>query len=78
MKHFNYIFTGSGLAALMTVYKMAQSGAFKDKTILLLDENSKNTNDRTWCFWNIQKGIGNPLFQKNGIALLPMLILNAI
>jgi lycopene beta-cyclase len=41
MKHFNYIFTGSGLAALMTVYKMAQSGAFKDKTILLLDENSK-------------------------------------
>jgi lycopene beta-cyclase len=51
MKHFDYIFTGAGLSALMTVYKMAQSGKFKDKSILLLDENPKKTNDRTWCFW---------------------------
>ena len=57
MKHFHYIFTGSGLAALMTVYKMVQSGKFNDKNILLLDENLKKTNDRTWCFW--EKGIGN-------------------
>lgn len=66
MKHYNYIFTGCGLAALMTVYKMAQSGKFKDKTILLVDApdssgdakkgNSKKTNDRTWCFWSQQKG----------------------
>jgi lycopene beta-cyclase len=40
MKHY-HIFTGSGLAALMTVYKMAKSGKFKKKTILLLDENQK-------------------------------------
>lgn len=57
MKHFHYIFTGSGLAALMTVYKMLQSGKFKDKTILLLDENPKKTNDRTWCFWAREKTI---------------------
>jgi lycopene beta-cyclase len=30
MKHYHYIFTGSGLAALMTVY-MAKSGKFKEK-----------------------------------------------
>jgi len=52
MKHFHYIFTGSGLAALMTVYEMVQSGKFEGKTILLLDENSKKQNDRTWCFWD--------------------------
>jgi lycopene beta-cyclase len=52
MKHYNYIFTGSGLSALMTVYEMVLSGKFNDKSILLLDENSKKTNDRTWCFWN--------------------------
>ena len=52
MKHYNYIFTGSGLSALMTVYEMILSGKFKDKTILLIDENSKKTNDRTWCFWD--------------------------
>lgn len=51
MKHYNYIFTGAGLSALMTVYKMALSGKFKDKTILLIDEDVKKTNDRTWCFW---------------------------
>ena len=51
MKHFDYIFTGTGLSALMTVYKMMQSGKFNDKRILLLDENTKKTNDRTWCFW---------------------------
>ena len=57
MKHFDYIFTGTGLSALMTVYKMVLSGKFKDTTILLIDENSKNTNDRTWCFWNKNKTV---------------------
>ena len=51
MKHYNYIFAGSGLSALMTVYKMVKSDNFSDKTILLLDANSKKINDRTWCFW---------------------------
>lgn len=51
MKQYNYIFAGAGLSALMTVYKMVKSEKFSDKTILLLDENPKKTNDRTWCFW---------------------------
>jgi hypothetical protein len=51
MKHFDYIFTGTGLSALMTVYKMILSGKFNDKSILLIDQNTKKTNDRTWCFW---------------------------
>ena len=52
VKHYHYIFTGSGLSALMTVYEMILSGKFNDKTILLLDENPKKSNDRTWCFWD--------------------------
>ncbi|WNM19745.1 lycopene cyclase family protein [Flavobacterium capsici] len=51
MKHYHYIFTGSGLSALMTVYEMIKSRKFEDKSILLIDENLKKTNDRTWCFW---------------------------
>jgi lycopene beta-cyclase len=51
MKHYHYIFTGSGLSALMTVYKMALSEQFSDKSILLIDKDIKKTNDRTWCFW---------------------------
>jgi lycopene beta-cyclase len=64
LKHYNYIFTGTGLAALMTVYKMAISGKFNDKTILLLDENSKKTNDRTWCFWSKEKTIWDAIISK--------------
>jgi len=52
MQHYHYIFTGSGLSALMTVYEMLLSGKFNDKSILLIDENTKKTNDRTWCFWD--------------------------
>jgi lycopene beta-cyclase len=61
MKHFDYIFTGAGLSALMTVYKMVLSQKFKDKTILLLDENTKKTNDRTWCFWEKEEMIWNDI-----------------
>lgn len=49
---YDYIFTGVGLAALMTVYKMVQLPFFATKKILLLDENTKTSNDRTWCFWS--------------------------
>jgi len=57
MKHYHYIFAGLGLAALMTAYKMAVSGRFAGKDILLIDPNEKNANDRTWCFW--EQGNGN-------------------
>lgn len=56
MKHYSYIFAGTGLASLMTVYRMAQSGRFEDKSILLIDTDTKQANDRTWCFWQQGKG----------------------
>jgi lycopene beta-cyclase len=64
IQHFNYIFTGSGLSALMTVYKMVLSGNFSDKSILLLDQDSKKINDRTWCFWAKEDTIWNSVISK--------------
>ena len=64
MKQYDYIFTGAGLSALMTVYKMVISGKFQNKRILLLDENAKQTNDRTWCFWSENKSIWEPSISK--------------
>jgi lycopene beta-cyclase len=64
MKHYHYIFTGSGLSALMTVYEMIVSGNFKDKSILLIDENPKKTNDRTWCFWDEKRFYNAMAFAK--------------
>ena len=65
MQHYHYIFTGSGLSALMTVYEMLLSGKFKDKSILLIDENTKKAND-------LMKSS-----QKNGIKLF-LLMRNSI
>jgi lycopene beta-cyclase len=64
IKHFNYIFTGTGLSALMTVYKMVLSGKFSDKSILLLDQDSKKINDRTWCFWAEEQTLWNSIISK--------------
>jgi len=62
--HFDYIFTGTGLASLMTIYKMILSGKFSDKSILLLDQDVKKINDRTWCFWEKEESIWNSVVSK--------------
>ncbi|MTH17950.1 lycopene cyclase family protein [Flavobacterium sp. LC2016-01] len=64
IKHFDYIFTGAGLASLMTVYKMVLSGKFSDKSILLLDKDAKKNNDRTWSFWEKEASIWNSIVSK--------------
>lgn len=64
IKHFDYIFTGTGLAALMTVYKMVLSGNFAHKSVLLLDQDVKKTNDRTWCFWEKEDSVWSPIVLK--------------
>lgn len=68
MKHFHYIFTGTGLAALMTIYEMIQSNQFNDKSILLIDEVKKEKNDKTWCFWD-NKNIFDSIVSKKWNAI---------
>ncbi|GAA3760849.1 lycopene cyclase family protein [Flavobacterium ginsengiterrae] len=48
----------------MTVYKMILSGKFTDKSILLLDQDAKKTNDRTWCFWEKEKSVWDSVISK--------------
>ncbi len=54
--HFDYIIIGAGAAGLMLADAMGNDGFFKNKSILLLDKDAKNTNDRTWCYWEKGKG----------------------
>ena len=35
---------------------MVLSGDFKDQSILLIDQEDKSRNDRTWCFWEKSDG----------------------
>ncbi len=56
MKHYDFIFTGTGMAGLMTIDQMIKTGKFRDKSILLLDVSFKKNNNQTWCFWENEKG----------------------
>lgn len=49
----------------MTAYKMALSGQFADKHILLADPDGKNTNDRTWCFWEEGSGVWDSIVHRS-------------
>ena len=64
MNHYHYIFTGSGLSALLTIFEMIKSGRFSDKKILLIDSITKNINDRTWCFWDTENTFNEIISKK--------------
>ncbi|WP_343487103.1 lycopene cyclase family protein [Allomuricauda sp. d1] len=56
MPTYDYIIIGAGASGLLLADAMGNDGFFGDKSILLIDKNLKNQNDRTWCFW--EKGEG--------------------
>ena len=56
MAHYDYIILGAGAAGLMLARAMAEDPWFHSKSILLVDKELKNKNDRTWCYWEENKG----------------------
>lgn len=50
-KKFDYAIIGAGAAGMQLALKMIRDSFFNEKSILILDKDDKNTNDRTWCFW---------------------------
>lgn len=53
---YDYIIVGAGAAGLLLANAMAIDPFFSNKKILLLDPDPKETNDRTWCFWEKSEG----------------------
>lgn len=41
--------------------RMMQQPFFTDKKILVIDQSRKTKNDRTWCFWEKEPGIFEPI-----------------
>ena len=54
--HYDYIICGGGASGLLLAYRICNDPYFKDRSILLIEKNIKNTNDRTWCFWESSEG----------------------
>lgn len=84
MQQYDYIITGSGASGLMLAYRMAKDTFFDTKSILIIDKETKSSNDRTWCYWeehddewedlvcqSWNKIIFNSDLYKKEIALLP-------
>uniref|UniRef100_UPI00374DB127 lycopene cyclase family protein n=1 Tax=Flavobacterium sp. TaxID=239 RepID=UPI00374DB127 len=61
---YDYIFAGAGLASLMILDKMIDARLLDKKKILLLEPNDKNSNDKTWCFWENEIGDFDNLVSK--------------
>jgi lycopene beta-cyclase len=55
MKKYDFIIAGGGMAGLSLAYYMTQS-SLRSRSILILDRDQKNRNDRTWCFWENGSG----------------------
>jgi lycopene beta-cyclase len=53
---FDYIILGAGASGLLLADALGRDEFFREKRILLLDKDAKNTNDRTWCFWEMGDG----------------------
>ncbi|MBM3428664.1 MAG: hypothetical protein FJX95_07770 [Bacteroidetes bacterium] len=48
---FDYIIVGNGASTALLLLALNKRGLLSDKRILIIDKATKNTNDRTFCFW---------------------------
>jgi len=70
MSQYDYIITGSGASGLMLAYRMANDSFFDNSSILIIDKEKKNFDDRTWCFWENGKGEWDDLLHKSWDKIL--------
>jgi lycopene beta-cyclase len=67
---YDYIICGAGCSGLSLVMHIIQSGKFNEKKILLIDKDPKRANDRTWCFWQKNQGLFEPVVYRQWDHLL--------
>ncbi len=55
-KHYDFILAGGGLAGLSLACHLVNS-PLRDRSILIIDPDAKERNDRTWSYWTRQSGL---------------------
>lgn len=61
MKHFDYIIAGGGCSGRSLALRMLPYLKTSNKQVLLVDKLSKKENDRTWCFWEKEQDVFEPV-----------------
>ena len=67
---YDYVISGAGCAGLSLAMHMIESQKFSDKKILIVDKELKQSNDRTWCFWQRESGLFETIIYKSWDQLL--------
>ncbi|MCM4168031.1 Oxygen-dependent choline dehydrogenase [Arenibacter antarcticus] len=65
MTTYDYIIVGAGASGLMLADALGRDVFFSKKSILLLEKDNKQKNDRTWCFWETGEGSFNSVLHKS-------------
>ncbi len=61
--HFDIAIIGAGAAGLHLALAMRDEPFFQNKRVLILEKTAKDQNDRTWCFWEKDKGLWDQLLR---------------
>lgn len=61
----DFLILGAGASGLLLAYRMAKEAYFDDKTIIIIDQEIRNGNDRTWAYWEEKNGEWDALLEKS-------------
>lgn len=64
MRHFDYIIAGAGCSGRSLAVRLLPYLRASNKRVLLVDSIEKKGNDKTWCFWEKQPDIFEPVICK--------------
>ena len=64
VRNYDLIISGLGCAGLSLAVRLSKAGLTVGKRILLIDREHKNSNNRTWCFWETDPGFFEDIVYK--------------
>lgn len=67
---YDYIILGGGASGLSLAHRMANNVWFQDKKIAVVEKTRKETNDRTWSFWEDAPGPYESIIHKSWTQLM--------
>ena len=54
--YFDFIICGAGASGLLLLKAIREDSFFNEKSILIIEKEIKNVNDRTWSYWESPNG----------------------
>ena len=62
--YFDFIICGGGASGLLLLKALREDSHFDQYSVLLIEKDAKNKNDRTWCFWESSSDTFDKLLTK--------------